>query len=809
MHLKLCFHCNFVISYDTNIYLIINKRIKYMCCYGCKEITKFIIDSKLGNYYIYREKSVINVDKFKYSSYEIYDQNNIINKFVTINANGLCDVTISINGIVCSACIWLIERHIKNICGIYEIFINFSTSKAQITFDLSIIKLSEILKEIRKIGYNAYPYIFKIKETLDQIEYKNELKKLIIAGIGSMQIMMLSFALYIYDMDDIGISYWLFIRLFNFIIATLLIIFTSGKFIINAYKSLKLKTLTLDTIVSLSILIIYFFSMYNFFNKNDEVYFDSVCMFIFFLLISRFLEMRIRHFCTKLIYGLQKLIPNIVTIIKFSNFSIIKKVKKNIDDVFIDDILLVKMGEIIPLDGFILNDNCVIDESMLTGESVPVYKKKKDFVMGGCVNLSNILILKISSTSKNSFVTIIIQILEKMSSIKPKIIRITNKISNYFILFVLILVFFADIYWFFTDYTYILNVTIAMLTIACPCALALAVPIAITCSTNKLAKNGFLIIKEHVLETLLNITDIVFDKTGTLTVNYFLLKETKILANYTVNHVFNLAYSLEILSNHPISKIFIYNLILKKNKIYNISNYKEYINCGIEGIINNKKYRIGKLDFVKEFCSIDNKFDDYKLKDELCIFLVNEFEIIAIFYLINPLRYESFKIINELRSLNLNLHILTGDPSNSTNKIAKNLEILYFFKNASIQDKLIYIKKLQKKNLQVMMVGDGINDILAFKISQIAVAMGEGTDLAKISADVTLLNNNLLLLPDAIKISIKTNKIIKQNIVWAIFYNLIGLIISFFGFIEPYFSVFIMFFSSLLVVLNSLRLLKK
>lgn len=809
MNLRICFHCNLIISNNINIYLIINKKIKYMCCYGCKEITKFIIHSKLGNYYIYREKNVVNVDNIKYESYEIYDQPDIMNKFVVFNSFNLCEVTVSINGIVCSACVWLIEHHIKNIYGVHKVFINFSTSKAQIVFDLNFIKLSSILKELRRIGYDAYPYVFKIKETLDQFEYKNELKKLIIAGIGSMQIMMLSFSLYIYDVNDIGVSYWMFIRLFNFIIATFLVFFTSDKFIMNAYKSLKLKTLTIDTIISLSIILIYLLSLYNLLNKNDDVYFDSVCMFIFFLLISRFLEMRVRHFCTKLIYSLQKLTPNIATVIKYNNFEILKKKKKNIDDVLINDIILVKNGEIVPLDGIILNDDCIVDESMITGETVPVYKKRKDFVIGGCINLNNVLILKSISLNKNSFITVIIQILERMSSIKPKIIRITNQISGYFVFFVLVLVFFADLYWFFKDYTNILNVTISMLTVACPCALSLAIPIAITCSTNTLAKKGFLIIKEHVLETLSKITDIVFDKTGTLSVNYFVLKETKILSKYDISDVFNLSYSLEILSNHPISKVFSQNLVFKKSKLYSVTNYKEYVNCGVEGIINGEKYRIGKFDFIKNFCFIDDKFNAFNYKDDLCVFLANKKEIIAIFYLINPLRYSSFKAINELKLLNLNLHILTGDPSYSVNKISKNLKILHFIRNASIQDKLFYIKKLQKNGAKVMMIGDGINDILAFKISQIAVAMGEGTDLAKISADVTLLNNDLLLLSKSIKSSIKTKKIIMQNIVWSVLYNFFGLLLSFFGYIQPYFAIIIMFLSSLFVVLNSLRLMRK
>ncbi|HFL8794936.1 MAG TPA: heavy metal translocating P-type ATPase [Candidatus Azosocius sp. HAIN] len=809
MYLRICFHCNLIIANDVNIYLIINKKIKYMCCYGCKEIIKFIIDSKLGNYYIYREKNVTNVEKISYNNYEIYDKNDIIKKFVTKNSLDLYEVTISINGIVCSACFWLIEHHIKSIIGIHKIFINFSTSKAQIIFDLKIIKLSSILMEIRKIGYDAYPYVFKIKETLDNIEYKNELKKLIISAIGSMQIMMLSFSFYLYDLNDIGISYWLFIRLFNFIIATFLIIFCSEKFILNAYRSLKLKTLTIDTIISLSIFMIYFLSVYNFLNKSDKIYFDSVCMFIFFLLLSRFLEMRVRHYCTKLIYSLQKLTTNMATIIKYNNLNIIKKFQKNVDDILISDIILVKIGDIVPLDGIVLSDDCIVDESMITGEKIPIYKKRKDFIIGGCINLENILILKPFSLNKNSFITIIIQILEKMSSIKPKIVRTTNKISSYFILIVLISIFFADIYWFFKDCYNILNVTISMLTVACPCALALSVPIAITCSTNILAKSGFLIIKEHVLESLSNITDVIFDKTGTLTVNYFVLKETKISSKYNMSYVFNLSYSLEILSNHPIAKVFSKNLILKKNEIYNVLNYKEYINCGVEGIINGKKYRMGKLNFIKDFCKIDDKFDFFNFRDDLCIFLSNDYEIIAIYHLINPLRYSSFKGINELKLLNLNLHILTGDPSYSTNKISKNLKIKFFFKNASIQDKLFYIKKLQKNGAKIMMIGDGMNDILAFKISQIAVAMGESTDLAKISSDVTLLNNNLLLLSKAIKSGIYTDKIIKQNIIWAVIYNIIGLFISFLGLIEPYYAVIGMSFSSLLVVCNSLRLLKK
>lgn len=782
-----CYHCNLEIQKEYSI-KIDNKTYK-MCCYGCLAVFQFIIKSNLEDYYKNREYPGNKIE-FETENESFFDKNSYKEKSLLKK-----NITLSIDGISCAACIWLIEKHFSKINGIEFFKTNLITSKSNITWNENLINLETILNEFKKIGYKAYPYKTKFQEEINKKEYNEGLKNLIISGLGMMQVMMLSFALYIGEFYDISFNYWLFIRWISFIISTPILFISGKKIINNAFRSLKNKSIGMDFTISLSLIIAYVASIINLIYIEGDVYFDSICMFIFFLLTARFLEMRTRHHAMEIIISLENLNNNIVRKIKKKKelYVPLKKIKKN-------NKIIVKPGEIIPLDGIIKSGFTTVDESMLTGEFKPINKKKNNHVTGGTTNINNKIIIKVINNYKKSKLNKIIKLLEKTTSSKILNNNLINKISKYFVISVLLLTIIITVIWKFIGHENVLNITLSMLVITCPCALSLAIPTTLTTSVNALAKKGIIINKENVFEDINKCTDIIFDKTGTLSINKYYIKKIKLFRNISIKKILSLTTYIENQSSHPISNAFTKN----KKYIYSITENektKNIISKGIVGYFKKMKYIIGNINLKNIISKKRSKF----LKTKFTIFLKDKNGIIASFKLINPIRKNTKKCIKDLKILNKKIHILTGDPSKQALNLKKKLNVDYIKNNFTIKKKYIYIKNMQKNNKKTIMIGDGINDALALNISNVSISMGSGTDLAKINSNIILLNNNLSNIKKLILHSKRTNKIINQNISWAIVYNISGLLIASLDLITPYYSAIGMSLSSLFVVINSLR----
>lgn len=800
-----CFHCGLPILDKNEYSIIINEILYHMCCLGCLAVFKFILNNGFFDYYKHRTIPGITIDDFFLKDQcllDIYDNEKVQTKFIKTIENNLSYIILAIEGITCAACTWLIERHIKRVKGVHKVFVNLATCRAQITWNINELSLNNLLNEFKLIGYKVFPYIPKKQEEFSRLEYKKELKKLIVAGISMAQVMMLSVALYIGEAKDMNNTYWFFIRFMCFFLSFPTLFFSAKGIFYNALRSIKNKNFGMDITISLSLLIAFVASIKNLLQGIGDIYFDSICMFIFFLLIGRFLEMRARHHSGEIIYSLQILSTGVATVITKDT-----RVKKliPIENIELDDFIFIKNNETIPMDGIITCGSSSINESMLTGEPIPVYKKVGDYVIGGSINIENDITIKATKTKNTSIISIIIQLLEQAGSIKPKINVLINIIAGYFVLTVLVLTFITTLIWIKLGNENILNIILSMLVVTCPCALSLATPVAMTSATNALAKIGFLIAKEHTLEKLSTITDVIFDKTGTLTVNNFFIKKIKLNTNKSIKYIFSLAYSLEKKSKHPIANAFINSKIPCNNFVLQSNIVNNYINQGIEGIINNVTYRLGKTSFIKNWTKNFIKINK-NLDDGIWITLANKKKILAWFNLTNPLRNESIECINQLQKLNINIHILSGDPSKNIDYIADILKVKNRKKNSSVIDKLNYITNLKKNGAITMMIGDGVNDAPALNNSHISTAMGSGADLTKINSDSILLNNNLITISKSIIHGKKNRLVIKQNIIWAIFYNIIGLILAAFGLITPYYASIGMSGSSLIVILNSLRL---
>ncbi|HFL8819308.1 MAG TPA: heavy metal translocating P-type ATPase [Candidatus Azoamicus sp. OHIO2] len=797
-----CYHCNLSLkkkTYNSNI----NNKSYVMCCYGCLAVFNFIMEAGFADYYKNRENPANTVTELINDSINhqnIFNEKKTVAKFVN-QTSDIANITLAIDGISCSACTWLIERHLNKNKYIQKVYINLASCKANIIWNIKELPLNSLLNEFKKIGYNASPYKLRDQEKFYKNEHQRELKNLIISGLGMMQVMMLSFSLYIAEFSDINFYYWSFIRWVTFIITTPVLFISGKKILLNALRSFKNKSLGMDFTISISLILAYISSLKNLIYNTGHVYFDSICMFIFFLLIARFLEMRTRHHTADIINSLQELTSETARI----------KLKTGlekyipIEDVKVNDTILVKPGEIIPLDGIIIQGISYVDESMITGEFKPISKSIGNNVIGGTTNIENYIIINITNTIETSSLSFIIKLLEKINIEKTSSDTITNVVAKYFVLGVLIVTFLSASFWLYIGHDNIMNIILSMLAITCPCALSLATPTAFITAINTLSKNGFMVAKENLLTDLHKTTDIIFDKTGTLTINKYFIKDIKLFRNISVKKMLSLTFETEKTSNHPIAKAF---TITNKKYLHLIKDLiiKNNINQGLESIFNKKIYKLGSIIYIKRFILNDLTFiNDAK---NFLVILADTDGLIAYFRLINPLRKNSIICIKKLKTLNLKIHLLTGDASNKVLAITKKLNINFSKQNCSVKDKVDYITNIQNNGSYVMMIGDGINDVPALSKANISIAMGSGSDLAKINADVILLNNNLTTIYKSIKHSFTTQKIINQNILWAIIYNVTGLSIAACDLITPYYAAVGMSLSSLLVVFNSLRLNK-
>lgn len=793
-HQSNCFHCGEVNPPQSKFSVKINGQPQPMCCPGCEAVAQTIVDSGLTSYYTHRsetaEKSSSLIPE-ELSALVHYDLELIQEDFVKKQGE-VSEITLTIEGITCAACAWLIEKKLRTLTGLIFINVNTTLHRVIIRWDDEQLKLSHILKEIQTVGYKAYPFQVNQQEIIYTELAKSYLKRLGLSGIATMQVMMFALALYsdfFSGMDEHFIEYFRWVSL---IFATPVLLYSAQPFYFSAWRNIRNKTLGMDIPISIALLGAYSASAYATFVGRGEVYFESVSMFTFLLLLGRLLELRARRKASETSSNLLRLLPSMATLIpndKQTSETLIpaKSLK-------IDDVILVKAGETIPIDGIITKGASNIEESMLTGEHIPVKKQQESPVFAGTVNISSPLTIQVTKTLNNSLIAEIIQLQDNAQLNKPRIEIIADIVSRYFVAALLVIATLTYITWSYIAPEQAFWITLSVLVATCPCALSLATPMALTCATARLNKHGLLIKQHHVLETVNKIDHMIFDKTGTLTAGNFKLLKTQLFSDHTEQEVIDLAAQLERNSEHPIAQAF-------KHEQKNTVDIEEVMSVPSQGMQARFKNKMVKLGHAK-FCSTPDL-----VSNETVIYLTLDGKLIAAFDLGDKLRESAVSIIQYCQQKNIKTSLLTGDISQKGDEIVAMLNIDYLEKGVTPQEKLQYLQARQKTE-HVLMVGDGINDAPVLAGAHVSIALGNGTDLAKNSADVILLGDDLNKIAFLSQTAQKTTKIIKENLAWAIGYNLIIVPLAVMGLVPPYIAVIGMSFSSLIVVSNSLRLIK-
>lgn len=801
-----CFHCGLDIPTGSQFFTVIEGQPRQMCCPGCQAVAQTISESGLDNFYKHRATSsqapeikAQPITDAQLQELSLYDQPAVQQEFVSAtSSDGTREVSLVIEGITCAACVWLLEHHLSNQPGIEKASVNLTNHRARLIWRPEQQPLSAVLGEIFRVGYQAHPYHPNTEEQLLELERKRATRRLGVAGLGMMQVMMMAVALYGGDIQGIEGRYVSFIRWASLLIATPVILYAARPFFTAALRDIKTRHLSMDVPVSIAIGGAYIASVWATITDSGEVYFDSVTMFTFFLLVGRFLEMQARHRTGRAGNAMLNLLPA-------SAIRIVDGAEQLIpaSQLAIGDQVLVKPGHTIPADGRIIKGSSSVDESALTGEYLPIHKDEGDTLIGGTINVENPLVFQVTQIGADTQLSAIVRLLERAHEDKPQVARVADRVASYFVAAVLLTAVTVATGWWFIKPEDAFWITLSVLVVTCPCALSLATPTALTAATGTLRQNGMLITRGHVLESFATATHIVFDKTGTLTQGNLSLQETTLLNGESVQAALEIASALERHSEHPIARAF--------HSVYtdmNADQLKATLGQGIEGTITGTRFRIGKPEYAFEICPAALSAPAYPERSGQWLLLCSEHAPVAWFRLNDQLRPEAQRSIRALQTLGLRCEMLTGDSSSAVQEVAETLGITDVVSGVSPAEKLAHIRSLQEQGAQVIMVGDGINDIPVLAGAQTSVAMGSATDLAKTNADAVLIATDLSRLIDAILLARKTRSIIRQNLGWSLTYNLLALPLAALGFIAPYMAALGMSASSLVVVGNALRLSK-
>lgn len=803
-----CDHCH--LEYDEDI--MIKEDYLNFCCKGCQGVYHLLKDDGLDSFYDkLGNKSIappLQVD----SDVQRFDTKSFEDNFIKTTQEGFKRVDLIIEGIHCAACVWLNEKVLYDTDGIIEANINFSTNKAKVVWDEEKIKLSEIILKIRSIGYNAYAYDATIADEKATKSKRDFFIRMMVAVFATMNIMMLSVAKYTGFFTGISEEVRGFIHLGEFILATPVLFYSGWIFYKGAYFGLKNRILNMDFLVSSGATFSYIYSLYILFGGKGESYFDSVAMIITFVLVGKYLEVIGKKSAVDTLDKIKSSIPLEAVVIEDE----IKKVLP-INSVKVGDIVELKAGEKASFDGELESSSASFDESSMSGESLPVDKQKGSKIFSGTINCEKVIRYKVSKTYEDSTLNSIVTLLEDSLSSKPKIEHKANEISKGFSLAILSLSVLTFIVWYYfgidlgfdydgaNHFEKSFIVAISVIVIACPCALALATPIASLIGISELAKKGLLFKEAKYIETLAKADTLVMDKTGTITKGKLKVKKARILDDNI--HKLNLLYTLLDSSSHPISNSV--KAYMKENFKLETKQLFDIQSVDAKGVVAKYKNLDGKL-FKLLGGNIkllrDNNINyKFESKNSVYLFAIDS-KVIATFELEDEIKEGAKQFVSNIKKLGLEVVMLTGDNESTAKKVASSVGIKNYIAEVNPLEKAQFIQDLKDKNRNVIMAGDGINDSVALAKSDVSIAMGNSADIALSVSDIVLLNNSLNSLELAFTISRRTYKFIKQNLFISLLYNAITIPLAMAGYVIPLVAALSMSLSSLIVVGNSMRI---
>ena len=726
-------------------------------------------------------------------------------------------VLLKIDGMTCSACSSGLEKFLNKQDGIKTASVNLIMNNASIEYDDSKLTLEQVEKFIDKAGFTSLGI-----DNLEKEEKKKSNEKYRLIGISTVSILIL----YISMAHMIRLPVIPFLNMMthpinyaiSLLILTVIVLWMGRDILKNGYKNLIHKTPNMDTLVMIGVIASFIYSVYGTIricNGNamyiESLYYESAAIVIFFIKIGKYVESENKDKTKEALQQLMSITPNHATIIRDGNEETV-----TLDEIQKGDIVICKPGEKIAVDGEVIEGTTHINESFITGESVPVKREKGSKVIAGSINYEGMIQYKAEKIGKESTVSEIVRLVVEATNTKAPIAKVADTISGYFVPIIIAIAMIAFIVWFLItkNVATAINVFVTILVVACPCSLGLATPLAIVIASGNASKMGILIKTSEALENAHKVKTICFDKTGTLTKGELTISKIYNYSNLKENEIIKLVASIESKSEHPIARAIVNEAKKQKIELEEITEFKAIPGYGVSAMINEKKYLIGNKKLMKENnITISQENDEIDLVSDgnSILFVTEDQNLIALIGVKDVLKDESVDIVKKLQKRNIEVVMLTGDNEKTAKAIAKKIGVDKVIANVLPKQKAEEIRKLKEKGL-VMMCGDGINDSVSLVTADIGVSVSSGTDIAMDSSNVVLMNDNLERIEDLLSISQKTIRNIKQNLFWAFFYNICMIPIAC-GVLEPLgivmnpmMAAFAMTISSLTVILNALRL---
>ncbi len=804
-----CYHCGLPIPDDVDLAVDIEGTPHHMCCTGCQAVAQSIVSSGLIDYYKRRDAMPEQAreampDELK--DLGLFDHPDFQQGFVKPIGEHEREAALILEGITCSACIWLNEQHVAHQPGVTAVDINYATRRARVRWDERRIKLSDILAAIQAIGYRAYPYDAARSEQISQRERRSALWRLFVAGFGMMQVMMYAFPAYIAGDGEMTADIEAMMRWASLILTAPVVLYSAAPFFSHAFRDVRLRRLGMDVPVALGIGAAFVASCWATVTRQGEVYFDSVTMFVFFLLCGRYVEMLARQKAVRGVEELGKALPAFAE--RLAGWPAGEGERVPVSQLQPGDVIRVKPGETVPADGVVIDGESEANEALLTGESRPVPKRPGADITGGTVNVSSPLCLRVSRTGEHTRLAAIRQLMERASAEKPRVVQQADRVAAYFIVALLVLACVTAGWWYWHDPDRALWVFVSVLVVSCPCALSLATPVALTVATDALARMGVLVTRGHAIEALARAQHFVFDKTGTLTYGEMRLETLHCLGDASPASVLGLAAALEQGSEHAIARALRVRATEEGVALPAFRAVTATTGQGVAGELDGQAYRIGRPAFAAGLAGtpVPDVLVQAEQTGGTVIALASSAGWLGGFVLSDGLREDCEATFDVLRAQGLELSIFSGDTPSTVEAIGRRLGVAHALGGMTPEGKHAGLRELQKGDAVIAMVGDGVNDAPVLAQAQVSVAMGGGTDLARNQADIVLLSARLGALSDGLALSRRALTIIRQNLWWSFVYNFTAVPLAMSGLVTPWMAGIGMSASSLFVVLNALRL---
>ncbi len=816
-----CFHCGFPCADGRSWFALIDGQQRSVCCPGCQAVAGAIAQGGLSSYYQSRTRYAARAKQpAAQTDLRIYDRPEVQAGFVRELGAQLRETTLILEDITCAACVWLNERHLAGVPGVLEAQINYATRRARVRWDDSVIRLSAILAKIEAIGYRAWPATSAHTEQVRRRETRAALWRLFVAGFAMMQVMMYALPAYLADAGSMNEDIELMMRLASLLLSVPVVFYSAAPFFQGAWRDLCQRQAGMDVPVALGIGVAFVASLVATFTGGAQVYFDSITMFVFFLLCARGLEMRARQKAAADLEYLDKALPLAAHRLRDRGRGM---ETEEVPALALEagDLVMVRAGEAFPGDGILVEGDTQCDESALTGESHPVHKRSGEKIMAGSFNRLSPVIVRLTQVGESTCVSGVRRLAERASAQRPEIAQLAERVANRFVAGVLLFAAATALLWLWLDPTRALLVAVTVLVVSCPCALSLAVPSVMTLAVGRLSRCGAVVVGAHAIEALTRVTHVVFDKTGTLTQGRFGLVATLPQAGVQPDRALALAAALERDSEHPIAMAFSaafaapFTAAASGSGAIMIRDLRNVPGSGIEGRIDACRYRLGSLPFVTEIAgarpaperqSAGLQSQELDHTGATRVWLGCEGRWLACFDLADQLRPQARDIVRRLQAGGKRVLIWSGDATPAVANVARQLGVDDWEAGMLPQDKQARMLALQHAGAVVAMVGDGVNDAPVLAQAQLSIVMGSGALLSQAHADIVLLSGRLHGLLDAIQIAARAHIIMRQNLLWAAVYNFAALCAAAAGLVTPWMAGIGMGASSLFVVVNALRI---